>query len=146
MKQILLLAGLLLLLAVPVSAQTGALVSVTANVCPQGSIVGCQLSTVLVTPATQCNLTPPVGYPGSSTLVTNPTQFAFDDPVNGGKVCLVSASSFLAALPVIAGNYVATMTVLNDFGFASGVSVTSNPFKRAVVSGPPPVPTNPRVF
>ncbi len=124
--QFVVVASLLGLVAAPASAQTGALVSGTLEIWQPGATAPFMSSPFTMATQGTCN----IAAPASPTIVFNPVRFYFTDPVNVGKVCLVTAGTFLASVPVIPGPYTATITVTNDYGMTSVRSAPSPPFYR----------------
>jgi hypothetical protein len=137
-----LVALLAVLVAGPVAAQTGALVSVDVQIYAPGVNPATgnpvQTNTFLFASAV-CNqaAAPPVAGP-----VFNPTKVEFDDRANPGRVCVADQGAFLAALPIVPGDYTATLSVTDDRGLVSPRSAASNPFARVA---PPAVLTGARV-
>ena len=77
--------------------------------------------------------------------VLNPTVMQVSDPVNVGRACTLSnASAILMGVPIGAG-YTATAKA-RGATTVSARSAASNPFDRAVVLVPPPVPAAVRVL
>lgn len=78
-----------------------------------------------------------------STPIINPKKISWDDPANPTtRDCVVDASTFLMALPVVSGSYTATMTATDSVPLTSTRSAPSNPFGR---SAPPAARTGLKV-
>lgn len=121
---------LLLLLAVPVLAQTGAVVSYRVQFYQPGvdPAVGAPFTIAgpYAVTSVACNQPAPALTTGA---VVNPRRIVFDDTANVGKVCVISAPEVFAAMPIGTGPFVATATVTDDFAQTSVRSAASNPFQ-----------------
>lgn len=144
----LMLSIALILFAAPSFAQTvpEALVSWDVEFFAQGvnPATGSpiQAATNFLLSAASCNQTFVVIPPGS---VLNPTVIQIADTANVGKACTLSnASTMLMSVPVGIG-YKATAKA-RGATLASARSAASNPFDRAVVVVPPPVPAEIRIL
>jgi hypothetical protein len=129
MKIFVLALACVLLVAGHASAQTGAIVSGTIEVCPSAGGACLSNTFTMATTQTTCNLaTPP------PLVMTFVARAYFDDPVNSTptvrKYCLTTMGTFLRSLPVIAGSFVATITFTDDLGRTSLKSLPSPPFWR----------------
>ncbi len=115
-----------LVLAAPAAAQTGALVSGTLEVCPTAG--GACLTNTFTLAATQttCNQPQPV----LPVAVFNPVKLAFPDVQNAGRWCVTTMGTWLGALPILTGAYQGTITVTDDRGISSAKSPLSNLFWR----------------
>jgi hypothetical protein len=117
--------------AVPSLAQTGAPTSWTLRVYAQGGQSA--LSTITLGAAqVACNQP----FVSSTAPVTNPTLWAWDDPISSGRECRFDDASRLTALPD--GAYEATAQAINSDG--TSPETARVPFIRRRPN-PPPVPT-----
>lgn len=128
-----LLTGLMVLVAVPVMAQTGTPTSYTFRVYQSGTLVG-QPLTVQATQVL-CDLAPATG------TNTNPTRWRWVDPARTGRECELPDATRLAALPD--GDYNGTIAAANADG--SSAETTAIPFVRRRPN-PPSVPTGAKVI
>lgn len=89
--------------------------------------------------ASTCNLTP---VPVPTGVVLNPTKIYVDDPDNAGRSCQLApttSAGLLMSVP-LGSNHFATARA-RGATLVSARSAASNPFSRAIVPAPPPVPT-----
>lgn len=136
----LLLSALLVLVASPLYAQTGALTSITIQYLQNGAILPTQVQTIPLPAGANCGQAVLPGLPGPTTYITTTARIIWTDPANPALNCAAvqAAGSLLLSLP-LGQNYTATAFFTNDFGVASGSSLSSNSFTR----GAPPTPPAP---
>ena len=131
MKLAALLAGMLLLSASLVQAQTAPITDYLVKYYAPGATAPLQSTDPFSATSVLCGQ----AAPASTASTVNPTRIVWDDPAIAGRVCIYAPASGATLLSFPVGAYEGTLTGINVVGV--GAESARAPFTRAVAAGAP---------